>query len=303
MPGGKPAAPDPWRWPRRQAVHLAAVPAAALLGLLVLAPMLMLVYQSFSGPDGHFPVLTTYARLFRTDLYWHVLLKSIAFALEVTFVTLLVGWPAAWAMARHVPKHWQASLVAALIVPFLTSYLLLIYGMFVMLAPGGPLPSLLGALGLTSPATSILYTPAATFVMLVNESLSFAMIVLYLAGLSVRGDLIEAAESLGGGRWVVFRSVILPSCSTSLITAFILTFIPTAGVFAESQILGGPNNHLLGNIINDQINMMGDLRFGAALSLLLLIAILFTAGCFVVLPSLVSFTQRLLAQRAGPVAS
>ena len=284
-----------WQWPglRAGAAHLVAAPAIAVLTLFILAPIAMLVVQSFSGPSDGFPSLVTVARLFKTDIYWRVLLRSILFSLEVTVVTIAVSWPAAWALARYVPKRWQTLILAAMIVPFLTSYLLLIYGMLVLLAPGGPIVWLTEILGFAGDDASILYTPAATFVMLVNESVGFAMIILFVAAQAVSGDQIEAVESLGGRHWQVFRHVIWPSSFRSLVTASILTFVPTAGIFAESQILGGPSDQLIGNMISDQITVMGDLRFSAALSLLLLLSIVVVTALLLAVPRVWRlFTQR-----------
>ena len=271
--------------PAPAAMHVAAAPAILLLVLMVLAPMAMLAVQSFSGPGEAFPSLATVSRLFRTDLYGRVLAKSILFSLEVTAVTIAVGWPAAWALARHVPTRCQPVILASLIVPFLTSYLLLIYGMLVLLAPGGPVAWLSQALGFGEAGAALLYSPAATFLMLVNESLGFVIIVLYVAAQGVREDQIEAVQSLGGRRWQVFRHAVWPASQPSLVTAAILTFVPTAGIFAESQILGGPGNQLIGNVISDQIAVMGDMRFGAALSLMLLVSIAAVAAAILAVPA------------------
>ena len=87
------------------------------------------------------------------------------------------------------------------------------------------------------------------------------------------------------------------------VSSTLLTFIPTAGVFAESQILGGPTKQLLGNVIIDQINVMGDLRFGAALSLMLLAAIVGTSGVLLSLPLAWRALRDARRRRAGASAA
>jgi ABC-type spermidine/putrescine transport system permease subunit I len=274
--------------PMQGAVRLAAVPAMLVLIGLVAAPLLLLIVQSFTSDSG-FPSLRNLHHLCRTDLYLRVLGRTISFALEVTLVTLALGWPAAWALARYVPARHQPMILAALIVPFLTSYLLLIYGMLVLLAPGGPVAALGKPFGLGVAFGSILYSPAATFIMLVNENMSFVVIILYVAAQSVRDDLIDATRSLGGGRWAAFQHVIWPSAVPSLRTAFLLTFVPTAGIFAEPQILGGPRDQLLGNVIDDEMSLIGDLGFSAALALMLLVAIAFVAALVLAAPPLLAW--------------
>lgn len=283
---------------REGSKHLPMIPATLLLGLLVIMPLCMLVWFSFSTNDGR-PTLQNFADLIDNEVYLRVLGRSLVFSLAATLVSIAVGWPAAWALARYVPARWRPALLASTIVPFLTSYLLLIYGMYVLLSPGGPLSQLLMALGVSPEASSLLYSPGATFLMIINESLGFIVIIMFVACERIDERLIEAAQSLGGNRWTVFKTVVWPLSERSLIIAFVITFVPAAGLFVESQILGGPDNVLFGNLINEEIATFGDLNSGAMLSLTLLAAIMIVVIGVAALPALFDFAVRRPGRRRG----
>jgi ABC-type spermidine/putrescine transport system permease subunit I len=269
--------PDAW-------LHAAMLPSAALLGVLVVAPLGLLVYFGFTKLGTSGLSLDNYSRAVTGSIYPRLLVQSLLLAIEVSIISVVIGWPAGWALAKHVPARVRTPLLAATVIPFLTSYLLLIYGMLVLLQPHGPLMALLSALGLASEEASILYTPTATLLMLVYESLPLVVLVLYAASERLDDRLLDAARSLGAGRWQVFRNVIWPLTTPSLIASFVLTFVPTAGAFVEAEVLGGPNNLMLGNVVNTQVTLLGDLPFGAALSLVLLVAVLVVVAVVYALP-------------------
>lgn len=255
------------------------LPSAGLLLLLVILPLLTLIWFSLQtrfSPDATL-TLKHYLDIFRKPLYGRLYWKSIVMALEVTALTTLLAWPAAWALSRAVTRY-KALLLSLVIVPFLTSYLLLTYAMMVLLAEGGPLMSLLGWLHLADPASSILYTPRATVLMLTYENIPVMLLVLYSAAEKIDNNWLEAARSLGAPRWEVFRRIIFPLSVPSLLAGLTLVFIPVAGSFVEAQILGGPSGLLIGNVINDQLTRVNNGPLGAALSLVLLVAILLVVG-------------------------
>lgn len=253
-------------------------PAVLVLGAIVLVPLITLfVFSLYENVD---PLQTftwsQYSTIIHETLYLQVLWKTVWVALLVTAVTAAIAWPAGWTVSR-LSRRAQVIVIALVIVPYLTSYLLLVYSMFVVIAPSGPLMAFLGFFHLANEHSSILYTPWATIVMLVYESVPIMLLVTYAGSERIPQQLIQAAHSLGAGKFAAFRRVILPLSLSSLITGSVLVFVPTLGAFAEPAILGGPNGLLIGNIINDQINVVDDEPFAAALCFVLL-AIVLLAG-------------------------
>jgi spermidine/putrescine transport system permease protein len=233
-----------------------------------------------------------------TSLYPRLLIRSLVTAGVAAAITVLLAWPAAWALSR-LPARRRNLLLSLIIVPYLTSYLLLIYSVFVLLSAGGPLFSALHAVGLVGKQTSLLYHPVATVIALAYENLPIALFVLYSTSEQIGDDLLTAAGSLGARPLARFRHIVLPLSATGLMTAFVLVFVPMCGAFVEPQILGGPNGLLLGNTINDQLTTISAPHFAASLSLFLLF------GIFVVvlaLYGLQALARAVAARHAGAPA-
>lgn len=247
------------------------LPTAAVLAVMVVVPLAVLAWFSLA-PDGPGAGLSVanYKRLFATPLYARLALKTLATAGIAALATAVLAWAPAWALSR-LPARPRNVLLVVIIIPYLTSYLLLIYSIFVVLGPGGPLMALLRVVGLAGRDSSILYTPTATLVMLVYENLPLMMFVLFSGMQRVDANLLAAAGSLGATRWARLRHVILPLTAPSLVTGLVMVFVPMGGAFVEPQVLGGPHGLLLGNVIADQMTRADDASFGSVLSILLLV--------------------------------
>jgi spermidine/putrescine transport system permease protein len=254
------------------------LPAAAVLALMVVIPLAVLVWVSFA-PDGTDQPLSldSYQRMVETPLYLHLAVKTLVTAGAAALITAALAWSPAWVLSR-LPGRTRNLILLAIIIPYLTSYLLLIYSIFVVLGPGSPIMALLRLLGLAAPGASILYTQTATVVMLVYENLPLMIFVLFSGMQRVDGNLLAAAGSLGAGRWRRMRYIVFPLAAPALVSGLVMVFVPMGGAFVESAILGGPHGLLLGNVIADQMTRADDPSFGSALSILLLLGTLVLTG-------------------------
>jgi spermidine/putrescine transport system permease protein len=254
------------------------LPAAAVLALMVVIPLAVLVWFSFA-PDGMDQPLSldSYQRMVETPLYFRLAVKTLLTAGAAALITAALGWSPAWVLSR-LPGRTRNLILLAIIIPYLTSYLLLIYSIFVVLGPGSPIMTLLRLLGLAAPGASILYTQTATVVMLVYENLPLMIFVLFSGMQRVDGNLLAAAGSLGAGRWRRMRHIVFPLAAPALVSGLVMVFVPMGGAFVESAILGGPHGLLLGNVIADQMTRADDPSFGSALSILLLLGTLVLTG-------------------------
>jgi ABC-type spermidine/putrescine transport system permease subunit I len=247
-----------------------------ILGVMVAAPLATLVWYTLT-PDATSPAAGSLSwenisHIFSTPLYLRQLGKTLLTALIAAAATVVLAWPGGWALSR-LPARRRNLVLSLVIVPYLTSYLLLIYSVFVLLSSGGPLFSALHSLGLVGKDDALLYHPTATVLVLIYESLPIALFVLYSTSEQISSDLLIAAGSLGAPPRSRFRHIVLPLSSSGLFTAFVLVFVPMCGAFVEPQILGGPKGLLLGNTINDQLTTISAPHFAASLSMLLLIGI------------------------------
>lgn len=279
QPRTRPTSP-PQGAPRRRLLrgHLFAlinVPTAAVLTLMVLLPLLVLVWYSFTPDITRLTDLSTetYRKIFGRSFYLKLYGKTFVTAGIAAVITVLVAWPAAWALSR-IRSSWRNVILGLVIVPYLTSYLLLIYSIFVVAGPGSPIIWLLSKIGIVPADASLVYTQGATVLMLAYENIAIALFVIFAVSQRVEQAQLQAAASLGAGPLRRFRHIIAPLSVPGLIGAFILVFVPMGGAFVEPQILGGPNGSLIGNIIDDQLNTVDDPSMAAALSILLLLGIL-----------------------------
>jgi spermidine/putrescine transport system permease protein len=263
-------------------------PGLLMLAALCLAPLVLLILKSLSETSGGLG-LGTLADVASDAQYQRLLGRSLETALLVTLVSLALAWPVAWGLARHVGKSTRSLLLTLIMVPTLTSQLLLIYSMLVLLGAEGPLMTTLDQLGLADAQSSILYTPWATRLMLVYESIPVIILILTVSFERLDDAQLAASRSLGAGAIRTFLSVIWPACSVALTSAVSITFVATAGAFAEAAVLGGPHGSLLGNALADRLRSGAAANVSASLAVVLLVASL---ACVAVMAVLINRVGR-----------
>jgi ABC-type spermidine/putrescine transport system permease subunit I len=253
---------------RHGRVRLAALLAAPLAWLLLaylgsLAVLFVSAFWSVNGFTGEVvrqPSLGNFTTILTDAVYRTVALRSVGVAAAVTVITILIGLPMAFFMAKVAsPKsrHW---LVIAILTPLWASYLVKAYAWRVMLANGGPIDSLFGGAG-HGPG----YGLPATVIVLSYLWLPYMILPIY-AGLERLPDsLLEASADLGGRGWRTFRSVIVPMIIPSVFAGSIFTFSLSLGDYITVQIVGG-KSQLIGNLVYANIGAANNLPFAAALA-------------------------------------
>ena len=251
-------------------------PAYGLILVLVLVPLAALVVTSLTparvtGASTLGLLFENYLRFFRDAPSRLVLANSLTIPALATLLSLAIGWPLAYALAK-VHRRRGNALLAVLMAPFFVSYLLIIYAFQGLLQVGGPLQAALHALGLVPATTSLLYSRAAVTLALVYEYLPFMVLSVYGSLECIEDSVLEAAAGLGAGRRRVFAEILWPRSVPGVIAGCALVFIPATGSFVEPQILGGTRVSMLGEMINAQINQTFDLTRAATVSLTLTVA-------------------------------
>jgi ABC-type spermidine/putrescine transport system permease subunit I len=248
-----------------------ALPGALVIALYLIWPVVILFGQALMDAATGRVDGDAFVAVLTNESYLRLIGRSLTMATAVTLLSVAISWPAAWALARYVTEKRRYSLLAVVIIPFLTSQLLLIYAVLVLLGAGGPLMWLLVEWGLQETGSTILYTATATFIMFVYESVSFIILILFPAAERISANHLNAMRSLGASGTRQFFDLVLPLSHTSLMTAISITFVATAGAFAESAILGGANGALIGNIIADRIRNGAEPAVTSALAVTLLV--------------------------------
>lgn len=202
--------------------------------------------------------------------YLKVLWLSIRLAGLTTIISLLLGYPFAYFMAKASAKG-RAWLMLLVIAPFWTNALIRIYGWKILLYANGPINQLLLSLGLIQRPLKLLYTEGAVLVGMVYAMIPFVILPVYTGIERMDFSKVEAARDLGASPVRAFMTVTLPMTLPSLLAACVLTFLPSVGLIFLSDILGGANTVLWGNLVHDELLKSRDLPFAAALSVVLLL--------------------------------
>ncbi|MBN2646899.1 MAG: ABC transporter permease subunit [Thiotrichales bacterium] len=214
-----------------------------------------------------------YSLLFEDPLYWKALLSSIEIAAIATLVTLLIGYPMAYAIAK-APKAWRLPLLMLIILPFWTSFLIRVYAWIGILKTNGILNDALLGLGLIDQPLEILYTPTAVYIGIVYSYLPFMILPLYATLIRLDDTLLEAAADLGCPPWKQFLTVTLPLSLPGIIAGSMLVFIPVMGEFVIPDLLGGPNTLMIGKLMWTEFFNNKDWPLASALAAVLLVVLI-----------------------------
>jgi spermidine/putrescine transport system permease protein len=275
-----------------------------MIGLLII-PLILVIITSFGRRTADGEVIYTftfdnYLRLagftpkgFDT-LYGEILWRSLVLAFQTTALTILVGFPLAYFVARAPAKRRNTFLFLVL-VPLWTNFVIRIYAWIMILRTQGVLNGLLAfflnpvlpvlghmlnpalrAVGLWPLAEAfapleMLYTPGAVLVGMVYEFLPFMILPMYTSLEKIEPSLYEAAADLGANARHTFLRVTLPLSAPGMVAGTILVFIPVMGTFIVSDILGGRQVILVGNLIQRQFLDARDPTFGSAASIILMV--------------------------------
>jgi len=217
--------------------------------------------------------LDNYAMLGSDSLYLTSYLRSLKIAALSTLMLLLIGYPIAYGISR-APRRAQAVLVLAIVLPFLTAFLIRIYAWVNILQRDGLLNDVLMALGLVREPLTFLATDTAIFIGIVYSYLPFMVLPLYAALEKMDQTLLEAAADLGCPWWKAFWLVTVPLSVPGVIAGALLCFIPIAGEFVIPDLLGGSENVMIGQTLWTEFFSNKDWPVASAVAVALLVILL-----------------------------
>ncbi|WP_375229525.1 ABC transporter permease subunit [Roseobacter sp. S98] len=272
-----------------QRLILIAVPYAWLLALF-LVPFLIVFKISLSDvelaippytptlSDGFVPFFKAldfenFAFLASDDLYWKAYLSSLQIAVISTVLTLLVGYPMAYGMAR-APEEWRPTLMMLVILPFWTSFLIRVYAWMGILSQEGFLNQFLLWTGLIGEPLTILNTTTAVYIGIVYTYLPFMILPIFAALDRLDGSLIEAAEDLGCSRLQAFWLVTIPLSRNGIVAGSFLVFIPALGEFVIPSLLGGSGTLMIGKVLWEEFFNNRDWPVASAVAVILLLILI-----------------------------
>ncbi|MBK6794344.1 MAG: ABC transporter permease [Anaerolineales bacterium] len=271
---------------------LLALPTTLWLFVLLIIPLFLTLFVSFGqrSPDGDVIYsfsFDNYIRLmgYSTDcpdgqascfdpLYVNILSRSLLLAFNTTAIVIMFAYPLAYFIARAHPKQRNMYLFMVLI-PLWTNFVIRVYAWMMLLRKEGAINIVIGWIAnlLHIPFTPLemLYTPTAVLIGMVYEFLPFMILPIYTSLEKIDASLYEAAADLGANSLRTFLRVTLPLSMPGVVAGTILVFIPVMGTFIVSDILGGRQVILVGNLIQRQFLDARDPTFGSAASLILMV--------------------------------
>jgi spermidine/putrescine transport system permease protein len=276
---------------RRRVPYLLLLAGVAWLLVFFVAPM---VYQASTSVqtgslDAGFKVtwhFATYWDALRS--YWPQFVKSLVYSGTATVLCLVIGYPLAYTIAFRAGR-WRNVVLMLVIAPFFTSFLIRTLAWKTILADGGPVVGALNTLhvldvtnwlGFTS-GDRVLATPLAVVCGLTYNFLPFMILPLYTSLERIDGRLHEAAGDLYAKPFTTFRKVTFPLSMPGVVSGTLLTFIPASGDYVNADLLGSTDTRMVGNVIQTQFLRILDYPTAAALSFILMAAILIMVTLYI----------------------
>ncbi|GAA3950621.1 ABC transporter permease [Allohahella marinimesophila] len=215
--------------------------------------------------------LDNYTAFFTEPLYWNTFLRTAIMSVLATLLTLLIGFPIAYYIAKMLKGRPRSLLFILCLIPFWVSELVRTYGWMILLRESGLISGLLQWLGLADQPVEMLYNDVAIMIGLVYTSMLFMVVPLVSTLDSLDDSLIEAAYDLGGNSWNVLRSVIIPHAAPGIVSGCIIVFMLTLGNYLTPTLLGGKSSLWFTEQIYTQFITRFNWEQGSAFGILLLL--------------------------------
>ncbi len=272
--------------PRRQFLILAAFPVLWVV-TQHLGPMLQMLSVSLTdaypvapGVETHF-TLDNYGRFIHERVFWIPFYRSLVFGTVVTLVTLVVTYPVAYFLARHVSRTNRLLMLLLLLIPFWIGEIVRTYAIMILLGNNGAVNLLLKTLGLIERPIPFMYTSFSISVGIIYLTALYMLLPLYSALEKIPRSYTEAAADLGAGAWTRFQRITLPLTIEGITAGCILVFLISIGYYATPVLLGGPSTTVFAETIAGFFHVAGDAwPTGAAFATIMFIAALALTGIF-----------------------
>ena len=257
---------------RRAIPYLLLLPGMAWLALFFLVPTYYLANTSLQSGSLDVGYAFTWAWSNYSDAistYHEQFVRSLEYAGIATVLALLVSYPLAYFIAFRGGR-WKSLLLLLVIAPFFVTYLIRTLAWQTILSDSGFVVNALQTVGLLGDGDRLLATSTAVVAGITYNYLPFAILPIYVSLEQVDRRLVEAAEDLYASPRRAFLRVTLPLSLPGVFAATVLTFIPAAGDFINAELLGGPNQAMIGNVIQSKFLALIDYPSAAALSFVLM---------------------------------
>ncbi len=275
-----------WRGPGWNVLGLLPTQLIMLCTLIIPVGIIVLVSFSTRGPYGGFDYVFTAApyrqilfnegwsgELEFNPQYLIVVGRTLLLALATTAICLACSFPVAYFISLQ-SRESKVALIYLVTLPFWVSMIVRVYSWIIILGNDGVIAKTLRGLGLVENMGSLLFTDTAMLVGLVYSYIPLMILPIFASIEKLDPALVEASHDLYGGRLTTLRRVILPLCRPGMMAGAILVFVPSLGAVLEPTLLGGGKTMMMGNLIQLQFGAARNWPLGAAISIVLMSAVL-----------------------------
>lgn len=270
----KPAPASPARPIRVRWDLVALIAPLALLTLAIFdLPLLNTAYWSVSDSETGALTAQHFRDFAESSAYIRIIWRTLVIALEVTLLTILLGYPLAYWITKLGPRL-RITMLALVVMTFWVSILVRTYAWIVILGNGGLLNRALQWLGLTDRPIEFLYNELGILIGMTNVLLPFLVLPLYAAMIRVDVRLLQVAETLGASRMRIFWQIFFPLTVPALAASAILVFILSLGFYITPAVLGGGRVPLIANMMDLLINRFARWEIAAVVSVVLMVVTL-----------------------------
>lgn len=258
--------------------HFVLVPSLLLSMLLLVGSQFAFLRGSFFkdlrlGRLGTELTAENYARFFTDPLYLDSLLLTVRLSATVALLTLAIGYPVAYILAR-MRSRWSLVLLAAIIAASFITIVIKVLGLIIIFSSGGTLNRLLLATGLIAKPLTIMGQPSGVVVGLMHFTMGFAVLLLYGVVRTIPRSLEEAAEIHGAPRWRAFLRVVVPLSLPGIVVTFLIVFNLCMGAFTSAALIGGGKVFTLPVLIQQTVILQTRYAMGATVSAVLMVVTL-----------------------------
>ncbi len=242
------------------------------MAIFVIAPLLLVVFFSFTSERGQF----TFDNIIAVGKYSFIFLRSIWLGVVSTVICLLLGYPMVYCISKTSFK-FQNMFIILLMIPMWTSFLLRTYAWMTILEYNGILNNVLNFVGLGR--VNMINTQGAVILGMIYNFLPYMILPIYTILTKMDKRVIEAAQDLGASRLQVFTKVVLPLSVPGIVSGVTMVFVPSVSTFIISKMLGGGSIFIIGDLIEMQfLGSVYNPYLGSAISLILMIIIMICMG-------------------------
>ena len=252
---------------KKSSTWMMLVPGLIILLLCLGLPLISVLAPTFTA--GQYP-LSAYVEFFQDEYYRKILFRTLKIAVITTGICMAGGIPTAYFISR-CDKKWRGLLLAASIFPMMTNSVIRSFAWINILGSNGIINRILLALNVADKPMKLLYTDFAIIIGSVYLFLPLMIVTVTGVMENIDDDMMEAAQSLGAGRFEAFMKVIFPMSLPGIIVGGILVFTGTLTAYTTPQLLGGNSNMVLATLIYQRAMSVGDWNGASAVALIMIV--------------------------------